>query len=105
MFSGETGKTHGNIFLNCGFGDAKYGVSVIKSENITFKDCWFETTFIAVKVDGSKKVSILDSRFANAGGCYGSLSGSSSISELNLGSGIKTDETTRRMHSLYRFFH
>lgn len=70
--SEAAGRSNGNIFLNCGFGTAQTGVLIKGAEDITFESCWFENTFTAFDVQDARKITISNSRFANAGG-YGSL--------------------------------
>ncbi len=61
-------QSNGNMFLNCGFGHSEIGVHIRDSEGITFDACWFEKTFTAINLKDAKKISITNTRFANAGG-------------------------------------
>ncbi|HLN94446.1 MAG TPA: hypothetical protein VK183_02335 [Flavobacterium sp.] len=62
-------------FLNCATGGhVQYGFKIKNSENITIDGNWIESTEIAVDIQNSKGINVLNSRFANAGG-LGSLLG------------------------------
>ncbi|WP_291275198.1 glycosyl hydrolase family 28-related protein [Flavobacterium sp.] len=58
-------------FINCTFQSSEYGVQIKKADNITFDNCWFEALDLAIDVNDSNAINILNSRFANAAG-YGS---------------------------------
>jgi hypothetical protein len=63
-------------FINCasGGGNAQgvYNSFIIdNSENITLENCWFEDVEVAIDINESKGINILNSRFANAAGLGG----------------------------------
>ena len=63
-------------FINCASGGGfKQGVynsfKIENSENITIENCWFEDVEVAIDVNNSKAINILNSRFANAAGLGG----------------------------------
>ena len=65
------GRSVGLSFINCGFGLAEYGMLMKGAQNITLDTCWFENIFTAIRVEESKNINVLGTRFANACG-YGS---------------------------------
>lgn len=67
-------------FINCTFQFSEYGIVLKNSHNITIDNCWFEKLYISIHSEGSKKINILNSRFANACG-YGSLQSSNLYGE------------------------
>ena len=55
-------------FINSTFQDSDYGVLIDNSENITFDNCWLENLGVAIVINNSNAINVLNSRFANAAG-------------------------------------
>lgn len=62
-------------FINCATGGhVLCGFKIVNAENVTIDDCWIEDTEIAIDIQNSEGINILNSRFVNAAG-IGSLLG------------------------------